>query len=291
MKKVLVTGGLGFIGSNLVDRLILTEEYEVWVMDNHLSESSYFEYKNPAAHYIIDDVANISQWHHQLGELDIIFHLGAYARIQPSFANPANTLKNNILGATAICEYARHHAKRVVYAGSSSFYSGPKLNPYAFSKWVGEEVCDLYNQLFGLSTVTARFFNVYGGPRQPMDGLFATVIAIFERQSSRGENLTITGDGEQRRDFTHVSDICRGLIALGESNVTGVYNLGTGTNHSINEIANKIIQISTRNIKKEYIPKRPGEAQNTLADVSKTEKDLGWSALTRLDDYLEKTIK
>jgi len=290
VEKILVTGGLGFIGSNLVDKLIETKKYNVWVIDNHMSDSSYFEYRNLKAQYIADDVANISQWRHELGYFDVIIHLGAHARIQPSFRNPVNTLNNNIIGTAAVCEYARHYAKRVVYAGSSSFYSGPKLNPYAFSKYIGEEVCDLYTQIYGLSTVTARFFNVYG-PRQPKEGDYATVIGIFERQHMAGQDLTIIGDGDQRRDFTHVNDICDGLITMAQNSMTGVYNLGTGTNYSINEIARMIMSVSSKNINKIYLPQRPGEARITLADISKTTNDMGWVPKENLSTYIENVIK
>jgi UDP-glucose 4-epimerase len=246
MSKILVTGGLGFIGSHLVDTLLLRDKHEIFVIDNHLSESSYFEYKNPAVKkYIIDDVQNISQWDHILGDFDVIFHLGANARIQPSFENPLATIRNNIIGTASVCEYARHHAKKVVYAGSSSFYAGVKLNPYAFSKWVGEEICDLYYEIYGLPYVIARFFNVYG-IRQPIEGKFATVIGIFEREAALGNPLPIVGSGEQRRDFTSVVDICNGLYDLWQAPIVGTYNLGTGKNYSINEIADLFIKSSPK---------------------------------------------
>lgn len=291
MSRILVTGGLGFVGSNLVDTLLRRDDHEVFVIDNHLSESSYFEYKNSGVKkYIIDDVQNISQWDHILGDFDVIFHLGANARIQPSFENPLATLRNNIMGTASICEYARHHAKKVVYAGSSSFYAGVKLNPYAFSKWAGEEICDLYYKIYGLPYVVARFFNVYG-IRQPVEGKFATVIGIFERQAALGESLTIVGDGEQRRDFTSVVDICNGLCDLWQVPITGIYNLGTGKNYSINQIADMFIEYSPKKLVKKYIPERPREAKTTLADISKTIEDAHWHPIWNIEDYIRLKFK
>ena len=291
-KKILVTGGLGFIGSNLVDFLVRKKlrDDKVFVMDNHQSESSYYEYKNELVEkYIFDDVANISQYSKVLGEdIDIIFHLAANARIQPSFENPQQTVKNNILGTLAVCDYAKkHNAKKIVYAGSSSFYTGSKLSPYSFSKWVGEEVCDLYTQIYKIPTITARFFNVYGN-RQPIQGDFATVIGIFERQIANGEDLTIYGDGEQKRDFTGIMDICRGLVDLWENDVTGIYNLGSGKSYTLNEIADFFIKYSKSESKKVYLPKRINEAQDALpADVEKTINDINWKAIWDIEMYIE----
>jgi len=283
MKKVLVTGGLGFIGSTLVDHLLTKENIKITVIDNNISESSSYEYCQPEVEYITDDVNNIFQWTHKIEPPDTIFHLAGFSRIQPSFENPITSFNANIMGTSTICEYARRYSSRVIYAGSSSFYAGPKLNPYAFSKWSGEEICLMYKEVYGLSTSIARFFNVFG-PRQPWRGEYATVIGIFERQIKEKNPLTIYGDGEQRRDFTHVDDICSGLIAIDESKNTSIYNLGTGKNYSINEIANHIINLIGG--EKEYLPQRPGEARETLADISKTVKEVNWEPKIDLFDYL-----
>jgi len=168
-----------------------------------------------------------------------------------------------------------------VYAGSSSAYAGPMLNPYAYAKYTGEQVCEMYSSVYSMNTAVARFFNVYG-VRQPIVGPYATVVGIFERQKKLGLPLTVTGDGEQRRDFTHVSDIVRGLYTLSQGDHRGeVYNLGTGRNHSINELQNFF---SPNEIT--YIPARPGEARVTLADISKTEAKTGWTPKIRLEDYI-----
>jgi len=288
--NVIVTGGLGFIGSNLVD--ILKEQgANVIVFDNMISESSSINYKRNDVHYIIEDAGKIQEWNHELPEkIDVIYHLAAHSRIPPSFRNPLSTIRNNIEVTSAICEFARHRKTKVVYAGTSAFYSGIYENPYVFTKTKGEEVCEMYAKLYGLEVSIARFFNVYG-PREHMTGEYAPVVGIFLRKYRAGEDLTITGDGEQRRDFIHVNDICRGLIAISKVGITGTYNLGLGVNYSINELANMIINFGCKNIKKVYIPKRPGEARETLADISKTVKDTGWQPKEDLHNYLNQQFK
>ena len=281
MSNILVTGGLGFIGSNLVDKLV--DDHNVYVIDNLSSNSSNDSYRNYKATYIIDDIEKIEQYN--LPHIDIIFHLAACARIQPSFDNPLHVIKNNAMKTGIICEYARHNDSRIIYAGSSSFYGGTTENPYTFSKWQGEQICNMYTEIFDVDTVTARFFNVYGN-HQPMNGEYATVVGKFLRQYRNGEDLTIVGDGNQRRDFTHIDDICSGLIKLAFSTYQGIYNLGTGYNYSIKEIVDIIIENGYNDIKKIYQPKRPGEARNTLADISKTKKDLNWKPIHKLEDYL-----
>lgn len=279
-KRVLVTGGLGFIGYNLVKRLKETADYEITVIDNLTSDSSDINNKHDGVTYLIEDINNINNKQYQDLSFDLIFHLAALARIQPSFEDPVSYFQSNVLGTVSICELARRCGAKIIYAASSSAYGGPKLNPYAFTKYTGEETLKMYSELYGISTVCARFFNVYGD-RQPTEGTYATIIGIFERQYSNGESLTITGDGEQRRDFTHVYDICDGLICLSKNNHTGeVYNLGTGTNYSINEIAAMFSDNTT------YIPARPGEARITLADISDTQK-FGYQPKQNITNYIE----
>ena len=284
MTKVLVTGGLGFIGSTLVDMLVATGEYEITVMDNLISESSNEDYKRENVRYWIEDIRNISNEEYQ-ETFDVVFHLAALSRIQPSFKNPLETISVDGHGTAEVCEFARRNGAKVVYAGSSSFYAGPYLNPYAFAKWQGEEICRLYGECFEISTAVARFFNVYG-KRQPEVGEYATVVGIFERQYKDGNILTITGTGEQRRDFTHVEDICAGLIAISQGHHRGdTFNLGTGRNHSINELANLFDR------EKKYIPARPGEADATLADISHTVEKTGWSPKRQLEEYVSQFRK
>ena len=277
--RALVTGGAGFIGSHLVDRLIL-DKCEVDVLDDF--STGLDENKNSLANYIIKDIQDDLSG---IGVYDVIYHLAALARIQPSFEEPMKTININVKGTANLCDYAYKTNAKFIYAGSSSFYAGQYLNPYAFSKWQGEEVCKMFSSVYGASTAIARFFNVYG-LRHLSEGPYATVVGIFERQILDGVPLTITGNGEQRRDFTHVNDIVSGLILMGEKRWSGdIFNLGTGTNYSINELADMYQH------KREYIPKRPGEAKITLADISESKQKIGYSPSEDIKDYIKNWIE
>ena len=278
--KALVTGGLGFIGSNLVDKLT-DQGYEVVVVDD--LSSGKLEFKNQGATYVMKDFKEYLRSPYPIG--DVVFHLAAEARIQPSFEMPLYTCENISYGSAIVAEFARQSNCKVVYAGSSSFYGGVYLNPYAFAKWQGEEVFKMYSEVYDVTTGIARFFTVYG-PRNPLLGQYTPVVAIFEEQTKAATDLTIVGDGEQRRDFTHVYDICDGLIAISKGDWKGeVFNLGTGTNHSINELA------SLFGGKTKYLPARPGEARTTKADISFTTKSTGWTPKHTLEDYVKSLLE
>ncbi len=281
-KKVLVTGGLGFVGSNLVDELVKRGDCDVTVIDNLSSESSSWEYNVPGVAYCIGDVRDLDENTFLGTNFDVIYHLAANARIQPSFQKPLEYFEIDALGTNKVLELARKCNAKVVYAGSSSAFGGPMLNPYAFAKYTGEQLCEMYSKVFGVSTVIARFFNVYG-KRQPVTGQWATVVGVFERQYRENKPLTVTGDGTQRRDFTNISDIVDGFIALSEGRHSGeMYQLGTGKNYSITELA----QLFSEKI--EYIPKRPGEADVTLADWKPVYEATGWKAKVAIADYVKK---
>lgn len=209
--KSLVTGGLGFVGSNLVDMLVDLGD-EVSVIDNLISESSSFDYRNEKANYIIGNVQEIDKYFESYN-FDRIFHLAAEARIQPSFERPLSYFNSNMMGTAAVCEFARTSGcKSLVYATTSSKNHGtPYLTPYTFSKVAGEGILKTYAECFNLNCGMATFFNVYG-PREPKKGEWATVVAKFGRQWKEGDQLSVVGDGQQTRDFTHVYDICKGLI-------------------------------------------------------------------------------
>jgi UDP-glucose 4-epimerase len=235
--------------------------------------------------YWIDDIRNLNSGEYKNIDFDVIYHLAALARIQPSFKVPLDYLSTDIMGTAYVLEIARRCDAKVIYAGSSSAFAGPMLNPYSFAKYTGEQICELYNKVYGLSVVTARFFNVYGS-RQPTSGSYATVIGIFEGLTLKNKSLIITSDGEQRRDFTHVSDIVSGFEILKESSWNAeIFQLGTGKNYSINELADMF------GGEKMYIPKRPGEARITLADNDGICDATGWFPKMNLIDYVKQWKK
>lgn len=273
---ILVTGGCGFIGSHLVDHLIDHGE-DVTIIDSLYTGNHI----NHRANFIPNRVEDFD--FRKMKKPEVIFHLAARARIQPSFLEPLDTYESNSLSTMRVLEFARRHNTKVVLAGSSSVEHNVYANPYSYTKFLQEEHCRLYHRVYGLSIGIARFFNVYG-PRQIEDGAYATVIGIFERLKREGKPLTVTGTGEQRRDFTHVSDIVSGLIALSEKS-TGeeVFNFGTGKNYSINEV----VRMFGGEI--EHIPARSGEAWETLADISRSRHVLGYAPRYSLEDYIKDT--
>jgi len=278
MSNILVTGGCGFIGSNLVDKLIFLG-HNVHIVDN--LTTGRLENLNPKAKFIHADIRNLDlPW-----EIDTIFHLAALPRIQPSFIDPAETVSVNCSGTIQVLEYAKRTKAKVIYAGSSSFYFDPHMNPYAHSKWIGEEHCRMYNKSFGLSTAIARFFNVYG-PRHSREGDYCCVLGIFEKQYLNRRPFTVVGTGEQRRDFTHVKDIVEGLIQISLKEWNGeTFNLGRGANHSVNEVVEMFKPDEVK-----YLPARPGEAIATLADLEETKQKLSWEPIHELKDYVQDFI-
>lgn len=273
MANILVTGGVGFIGSNLVDCLI-EQGHQVTVYDCDV----HTKYNRRVMYYNVQ-VECIHPEYHSDKRYDIIFHLAAKSRIQPSFSNPTETHDSNVTGTIKMLELARVTHSKFIFAGSSSVYHDVFANPYSFTKHIGEQYCEIYNKLYKVPVAIARFFNVYG-PRQVENGPYATVIGIFERQRRNNVPLTITGDGEKRRDFIHVDDIVSGLLAMSKDNWdANVFNLGTGINYSINEVA----KMFNHPIK--YIPARSGEAENTLADIENI-KSLGWKPKYSLEQYI-----
>jgi len=276
--KCLVTGGAGFIGSNLVSHLIENKGYIVEVWDN-ISTGSYDNLHEDAFFRWLDITEEIDECH--LSNWDVIFHLAALPRIQASMKNPVGTSKANVLGTQNVLEVARKTGTRVVYAGSSSFYADPLKNPYSFTKWIGEEYCKMYNQVWNVPVAITRFFNVYG-PGHDRDAEFTTVVAAFEKCMIDGEPFKIYGDGSKRRDFTHVYDIVKGMTAASYHEWQGdIFNLGRAENCSIKELAE---MFDPSNIL--YFEDRPGEAQETLADIKETTNKLHWSPRENLSSYV-----
>ena len=283
--KSLVTGGLGFVGSNLVNMLVELGD-EVWVIDNLSSESSSFDYRNESANYVVGDVVDISKYF-EGKNFDRIFHLAAEARIQPSFERPLSYFRSNTMGTVSVCEFARvSGCKSFVYATTSSKNHGtPYLTPYTYSKVAGEGIVKTYAECFDMNCGMATFFNVYG-PREPQIGEWATVVAKFGRQSKEGDKLTVVGDGQQTRDFTHVEDICKGLIMISETKSKGDnFDLGRGMPISILDVAKLCTSDDDSRIN--FVPLRKNEGQHTLCDVEETFNKLGWKAKNNLIDWIK----
>ena len=288
--NTLVTGGAGFVGTNLVMRL-LNDGHNVISIDNY--STGLEENHQDGCRYINADLSEMIPKHNswgqekfQLENIDVIFHMGALARIQPSLVDPLPHIKNNFMSTLNVLEYARVKGIPVVYAGSSSFHHGLYESPYAWSKWSGEELCKLYSNVYDMNTSICRFYNVYG-KYQIEDGAYSTVIGIFERQFRNNEPLTITADGQQRRDFTHVDDIVDGLVRCSQHNLKAeFFELGSGVNYSINELAD----LFGKDYPRKYIPARKGEYDKTLCDYSKAEFKLGWKPKHDLEDYIKEVL-
>ena len=296
--KSLVTGGAGFIGSNLVDRL-LDLGHEVVVIDNEYSDAHDQFYWNDKAENYKYDICDYENTRPLYDGVDYVFHIAAEARIQPAIENPIRAVTINSVGTCTVLQCSREAGvRRVMYSSTSSAYglknelpnteSQPDdcLNPYSISKTNGEKLCSMYTTLYGLETVIFRYFNVYG-ERQPLKGQYAPVVGIFLRQRAAGEPLTIVGDGEQRRDFTYVGDVVNANIMAAISNQEEeafgeVYNVGTGTNYSVNEVAAMISDNTTN------IPPRPAEARLSLANNKKIYEAFGWSPRVKLEEWVAK---
>jgi len=280
--NIMVTGGAGFIGTNLIKRL-LKDGHNVVSLDNYSTGKK--ENEQEGCKYYDVDIRDAVDFDFFMEKPDVIYHLAALPRIQPSFEFPALTMEVGMLGTMNILEWARNKECKVIYAGSSSVHSGHYSNPYTFSKVMGDELCIAYKKMFEVNAKICRFYNVYG-PHQLTEGEYCTVIGVFENQYKEGVELTITGDGFQRRDFTHVNDIVEGLILTSESENfdLDIVELGRGHNHSINELAKMFGCGFT------YIPKRPGEAEVTLCDISVAKRDIGYEPRINLKDYIEEVI-
>ena len=293
--KSLVTGGAGFIGSNLVDELIKLG-HKVVVIDNEYSDVHEQFYYNDKAEYHNYDIRDEATRNLYDG-VDYVFHLAAEARIQPAVLNPIEAVSINSVGTCTVLQFAREAGvKRVVYSSTSSGYGlnpAPNveaqpddcLNPYSVSKIAGEKLCKMYTDLYGLNTIIFRYFNVFG-ERAPRKGQYAPVTGIFLRQKAAGEPLTIVGDGEQRRDYIYVKDVANANVMAAISNPDDdaygqVYNVGSGKNYSVNEIAS-FISDDTINI-----PPRIGEARNSLANIDKIQKTFAWKPEVDVEQWIK----
>ena len=294
--RALVTGGAGFIGSNLVDQLI-KEGHEVQVWDD-LSTGKRNNV-NPSAHFIKCDITgNYSARKVLMNEFkpDVVFHLAAMARVQPSIENPIEFNNVNVSGLLNVLNLCVGcGVKRFIFSSSSSVYGDAKqvptteecklnpISPYALQKLIGEQYCKLYSKLYGLDTVCLRYFNVYG-ERQTLDGAYCLVMGIFARQRLNSEPMTINGNGEQRRDFTYVGDVVEANIKTSNMKVKfggDAFNIGNGDNRSVNEIAD---MIGGERLHRDPVI----EPKETKADNSKALDILGWKPTTKIEDWIIK---
>ncbi len=296
MKKAVVTGGAGFIGSHMTDALV-AEGYEVHVIDD-LSAGKR-EHVNSDATLHVQNVCDVEAISPIIKGADAVFHFAAKPRVTYSIEHPDETNTINIGGFVSVLTASqRGGVRRVVYSASSSAYGNQEtlplvegmkpdpLSPYGLQKYVGELYAKLFADLYTLETVSLRYFNVYG-PRLDPEGAYALVIGKFLKQRSLGQPMTITGDGTNTRDFTHVSDIVRGNLLAATSPKVGkgeVINLGAGRQVSINELA-EMIGGEVEHIEPRIEPK------HTLADTTRARELLGWSPQVQLEKGLEELLR
>ena len=291
----IVTGGAGFIGSHIVEELKRLDHMVV-VIDNEYSDNDNFHWRKDTLNVDID-ITDYKGLKNAFTGADYVFHLAAEARIGPAIENPVNALNINTIGTCNVLQCAREvGAKKVLYSSTSSGYGlneAPNvetqpddcLNPYSVSKIAGEKLCKMYTDLYGLKTIVFRYFNVFG-ERAPRKGQYAPVTGIFLRQKAAGEPLTIVGDGEQRRDYIYVKDVANANVMAAISNPDDeaygqVYNVGSGKNYSVNEIAS-FISDDTINI-----PPRVGEARNSLANIDKIRKTFAWKPEMNVEEWIK----
>jgi len=294
--RCLVTGGAGFIGSHIVGRL-LRDDHEVVVIDDESAETNeFFNWYDDHAENHTVDITDIDACRPLFKGVDVVFHLAAKSRIQLTMNDPFGCMKTNVLGTLNMLELSREAGvKRFINSSTSSSYGLNNvppleetmptdcLNPYSASKVSAETYCYMYYRLHHLRTITLRYFNVYG-PREPLSGPYAPVVGLFKRQKEAGEPMTIVGDGNQRRDFTHVDDVVEANMCAMNSIISGVViNIGTGTNYSVNDIA-ALVGGDTVNI-----PERPGEARETLANIERANNMIGWKPTISIEDDFSST--
>jgi UDP-glucose 4-epimerase len=297
----LVTGGAGFIGSHLVDRLLGLGR-SVRVVDNMASGNprNLVQHKaSPGLDLRVGDVADPATMAAAMIGVDRVFHLAALADIVPSIQNPEGYFRSNVVGTFVTLQAARAaKIRRFVYVASSSCYGIPDAYPtpesaemrpqypYALTKWLGECEVMHWAQVYGLPALSLRFFNIYG-PRARTNGTYGAVFGVFLAQLLAGKPLTIVGDGEQTRDFTYVSDAVDALVCAAESHKVGLcLNVGSDNPVSVNTLASLLKAPETV-----HIPKRPGEPDCTFADTGRIKAELGWKSRVPIEDGVQRMLE
>jgi UDP-glucose 4-epimerase len=277
MEKVLVTGGAGFIGSHLCERL-LSLNYDVYSIDNYFTgkKSNHIN----GVTYIEGSTSNINKLINF--KPSIVYHLGEYSRVEQSFEDIDKLWSYNKDGIFAVLQFCRENNSKIVYAGSSTKFGdgglGRSQSPYAWCKATNSELVKNYGTWFNLNYAIVYFYNVYG-PREIAKGKYATLIGLFKEKVKNNEELTVVSPGTQKRNFTHVQDIIEGLILVGEKGNGDNYGIGSPDTYSVLEIANFL------NSPILMIPERPGNRMDAEIDTSKTEA-LGWKPKWSIKDYL-----
>ena len=303
---VLVTGGGGFIGSNLVDALVAGGE-EVVVLDDFSTgrRENLDGATSKGARLVEGDVADAQFVERLVGEVrpDVIHHLAAQVDVRRSVSDPQTDARVNVLGALSVLEAARlHGAKRLVYVSTGgAIYGEAKayptredadvkpMSPYGTNKYAAELSWELYGRLHGMSTVTLRLANVYGPRQDPLGE--GGVVAIFSRVLLTGEGAVIFGDGEQTRDFVEVSDVARACLAASQAEVLGAFNIGSGTETTINQLAAEMSSvIAERSLEITHEPERDGEVRRSCLDASRAGLELGWKPQISLAEGLRRTL-
>ncbi len=280
MNKALVTGGAGFIGTNLI-KTLKDQGVDIVSIDNYSTGNKSNEIDG--VNYLnidIEEILNIQE-----KDFDICFHLAAQSRVQPSFDNPQESVRVNVTGTTKVMEWAKLNKIKVIYAGSSSKHHDPSDSPYAMTKFLGEEICNLYKKSYNVNVEIARFYNVYG-PFEPLDEKFGNVIGIWQVMAMKNKPLPIVGDGNQKRDFTHVYDIVDGLLKISNTEIKhdDAWEIGTGVNYSINELYDMFAK--KYNISSVNIPDQRGNYRETLRVNDDLIQLLNWKPKDRLKDYI-----
>jgi len=302
-KKIVVTGGAGFIGSNLARTL--TIENQVVVVDNlstgHLKNIQDL-IDNRNIFFINGDITDLNLLKHTFKDVDYVFHEAAIPSVPRSIKDPISSNYANVNGTLNVLAAAKDNGvKKVVYASSSSAYGDtptlPKkedmkpcpLSPYAVSKLTGEYYCQVFTEVYDLSTISLRYFNVYG-PRQDPLSEYAAVIPKFIGRVLNEKSPIIYGDGEQTRDFTFIEDVVNMNILAAESKVTGVFNTAGGRRVSINELAKLVLKIIGKDLDLIYYDPQPGDIKHSLADISKAKREIGYKPRFDLIKGLEETV-
>ena len=303
MRKVLVTGGAGFIGSHTVD-LLLERGIPVRVLDNLTSgHRSNLPRSHSQLEFIEGDITSVSTVESAMDGVSHCLHLAAQVSVEASMQDPLHSAMQNIVGFVTVLD-AAHRAglKRLVYASSAAVYGDPseiplretaarqQLSPYGLEKQVDEEYADLYLRIHGLSSLGMRFFNVYG-PRQDPKSPYAGVIALFVDRITGGEKLTVFGDGSQTRDFVYVGDVARSNVAALSSQATGACNIGTGNQVTLLDLIDILSSITGNRCETSFEPARKGDIKHSLADVEKMNQALEITARVSMEQGLTRLLE